>query len=907
MRVICVSSLGTAIFNAFALLVAVAVTASGQASGPAPAQPQASNTPPLIKHRPIPPEPPDEDQQQHLAYWTSETGWSSELQLRNNAASRELTVTPVLRLPSGAETSLAPVTIKPQEVRSVDLSYAIFAAAAPQLIGTYGSAVLRFRSPSSGSLYAAIMVRRAGHAVAFHIDATGEAIDVQKGSREGIWWLPKDSTTDYLIVSNQGGNTLSTDLRLYDSSGKEAAQQLLLGAGQTSRLSVRSLLQHAGLTGSYGGIKIAAASHAGSLNSLHFLFDEEAGFSAILKMFDYDPATKLEERDYAATGAWTLRAPMLALSILDSALGFPPDTILQPQIFLRNTTTKPIDASLRFNWRTATATGKAQGPALHLAPYETRRVDVAALQGAALPKLANWTSVTITTNSNPDELVAVAASYDGMLRYGAQTPFSDQLTFMWEGGMWEYDPYHNSIITAGNGGTKPTRAAFTIFYNQGTQRYDLEQDLQPDDQMWIDVGKLIREHVPGKNGNTLPADLTSGSYEFRDLTNKGVGTLFEGKVIYDKTYGHVAYGCASCCGYSSAYMQVFYDPLGVPFQSTAQQGVNARQQCTLTWDDVSDAFLSRWASANTAIATVDYYATHTGVSIGSTTSSSSGYLDGHIAPRCPQFLASPRGGANVNPTVTFGDTPLVPLGKPVPTTATVNPSANTTPITLSISVTSGTGAATFANGYTTMTITTTTSVTLVGVTASSAQNNMQLTATVGSATVGPPMVFTVTGPISGAIPVNYRQTLVRVDPSASLHFEYMWDSSSGNKADLSSCTIEEYVTYVGPNPYVWASPPYAAGYAQAWPYTGYPGAASAYNLVDDHGHVPFQGPYQFNSSSSDQKYQFQCPNYQNNQWVQIFPTSGTIPITRVVNLTNGALPWKYQITKYPYTTSMNLP
>lgn len=89
-------------------------------------------------------------------------------------------------------------------------------------------------------------------------------------------------------------------------------------------------------------------------------------------------------------------------------------------------------------------------------------------------------------------------------------------------------------------------AAFTIFYNRGTQKYELEQTLQPDEQMWIDVGKLIRESIPDKNGKPLPADLTSGSYEIRDLQNKTVGTLFEGKVIYDKTYSHVTYGCGSC-------------------------------------------------------------------------------------------------------------------------------------------------------------------------------------------------------------------------------------------------------------------------------------------------------------------------------------------------------------------------
>jgi hypothetical protein len=122
--------------------------------------------------------------------------------------------------------------------------------------------------------------------------------------------------------------------------------------------------------------------------------------------------------------------------------------------------------------------------------------------------------------------------------------------------MCEYDPHHSSIFTAGNGGTKPALAAFTIFYNQGAEKYQLEQTLQPDEQMWIDVGKLIREHVPDKNGKTLPEDLTSGSYEIRDLTGSGLGTLFEGKITYDKTYGHAAYGCATCCDFQRPNLEL---------------------------------------------------------------------------------------------------------------------------------------------------------------------------------------------------------------------------------------------------------------------------------------------------------------------------------------------------------------
>ncbi len=115
---------------------------------------------PTRKAPPPPPTPPATDQEQFVAYWTSETGWTSELQLRNNAVALDLIVTPVLRLADGAETTLAPVTLKPREVKSVDIDAAIAATSAPQLVGTYGSVALRYISPSAGTLYAAMMIRR---------------------------------------------------------------------------------------------------------------------------------------------------------------------------------------------------------------------------------------------------------------------------------------------------------------------------------------------------------------------------------------------------------------------------------------------------------------------------------------------------------------------------------------------------------------------------------------------------------------------------------------------------------------------------------------------------------------------------------------------------------------------------
>jgi hypothetical protein len=480
---------------------------------------------------PIPPAPPATDQEQFLSYWTTEAGWMSEIQLRNNRAGADLTVTPVLRSADGAETPLSPVTVRPQEVRIVDVSAAI-KGVAPQLMGTYGSVVLRYHSSSTRNLFAMAMIHGIGHPFSFHIDPSEQVPNYETGSREGVWWLPQDTTTDYLILANRGRDPIDLVVSVYDASGKEFQQKVALAPAATRRYSVRQLAAAGGLGGTFGGVRVFAAAHAGSLDTVHVLFDDKAGFAALLKMFDHDPQAQLQERDYAKTGVWTLRAPMLALSSPDPALEFPPGTALHPQLFIHNTTAKPLTAALRFNWRSDNATGRASGPALTLNPYETRRLDVGALQdGKVLPKDAHWASVILTTNGNPDEILAVAASYDETLKHGAQTPFSDQLSFQWMGSLWEYDTQHDSLITAGNGGTKPARAAFTIFYNQGMQKYELEQTLQPDEQMWIDVGKLIREHVPDKNGNVLLPELTSGTYEFRDLTNKGVGALFEGKVV----------------------------------------------------------------------------------------------------------------------------------------------------------------------------------------------------------------------------------------------------------------------------------------------------------------------------------------------------------------------------------------
>jgi hypothetical protein len=267
--------------------------------------------------------------EQHVAYWTTEPGWRTELQLRNNLESGDLAVTPALRTADGTETALPSITIKSGEVASLDL-YDALLKTAPQLAGAWGSLVLRYRAVVYHALYPAVMVRAEGRPIAFHLDGFIASPTYDTGSREGIWWAPGQPATDYLILTNTGDRELDSTLTLYDASGKSWKQKLSLSARETRRLSMPALLLQADLTGSYGGIKIDAAKSAGYLDSAHLLFDELGGFSAVMKMFRHDPSSTLFSRSFGGVKEWTTRAPMLALSDPDLALGLPAGTTLQP-------------------------------------------------------------------------------------------------------------------------------------------------------------------------------------------------------------------------------------------------------------------------------------------------------------------------------------------------------------------------------------------------------------------------------------------------------------------------------------------------------------------------------------------------------------------------------------------------
>jgi hypothetical protein len=288
--------------------------------------------PPLsAAEKPAMPKP----QEAFAPYWTAEPGWETELQLRNNLASGSLTVTPVLRPASGREVLLDPVTISSNAATTILVSGALLKRA-PGLLnqpGTFGSVAFRYTSLHARNLAAVAAVHMHAQPIGYHVDAFPVSYGPSGGSLEGIWWQPRPGVKNVVVISNSSDKTIGGTLSLSDSGGKQSHQRWSLTAHQTKRMNVDELVRKAGLSGTYGGIAFASPSSAPALDGVHFLYDETAGFSALMNMFDRDPAAKLEERTWAGNKQWTMWAPMLALQTPDPAAGFPGGTVLEPIIF----------------------------------------------------------------------------------------------------------------------------------------------------------------------------------------------------------------------------------------------------------------------------------------------------------------------------------------------------------------------------------------------------------------------------------------------------------------------------------------------------------------------------------------------------------------------------------------------
>ena len=152
------------------------------------------------------------------------------------------------------------------------------------------------------------------------------------------------------------------------------------------------------------------------------------------------------------------------------------------------------------------------------------------------------------------------------------------------------------------------------------------------------------------------------------------------------------------------------------------------------------------------------------------------------------------------------------------------------------------------------------------------------------------------------VPTGFRQVVGEPRGGGVVHFEYVWGSSTGRNPDLgtSGCTVFEYVTYPGPDPYYWPNPPWVQSNQNPGisPNPGIPGQNGS--LPDDHLPGTFGSSKAEATFTATQYYRYSC-TCNNSSNVNL---AGPISITRSVSQNpNGT--WKYTITKSGVSASIN--
>jgi hypothetical protein len=149
------------------------------------------------------------------------------------------------------------------------------------------------------------------------------------------------------------------------------------------------------------------------------------------------------------------------------------------------------------------------------------------------------------------------------------------------------------------------------------------------------------------------------------------------------------------------------------------------------------------------------------------------------------------------------------------------------------------------------------------------------------------------------VPVNYRQTVGSDAGGGVLHFEYGWDSSTGNLADLRACLAGEEVTYPGGNPFVWPKPPWNGSTPNPTIIMPSPGSDGV--MQDNHSSKPFVKPYKEAFFTATQFYRYQCPCANGGRPVKLM---GPISIVRKVDKKSDGN-FKYTITKSGKSASID--
>jgi hypothetical protein len=164
--------------------------------------------------------------------------------------------------------------------------------------------------------------------------------------------------------------------------------------------------------------------------------------------------------------------------------------------------------------------------------------------------------------------------------------------------------------------------------------------------------------------------------------------------------------------------------------------------------------------------------------------------------------------------------------------------------------------------------------------------------------VGPPPTSLESNSVNflvRAVPTNFRQTGTSDAGNGVLHFDYAWDSSSGNLSDLSDCSVSEKVVYPGGATYSWPAPFPIINTTNPTILSvpGSDGTGQDNHGLDGKTGNDFRKPYFGASFTAQQTFSYSCGSGTSQMTDNLL---GPLPIERSVSQ-NPNSSWRFTVTK----------
>lgn len=553
--------------------------------------------------------------------WRTDGGFISTIRVKNVLVVAPMDITPVLFMADGTPYPLRSVHLAVSGVATINVNDAL--ANAPSSISahasTFGSAALIHTYSSPGHVSASMAVIDASRSLSYTFPFAEPMGASMQQTLEGLWWKHDPNVSGWLSLSNVSNAATQATVQLVGpGNAAQPGRTIALAPNTTQMFHLEDFASNPSpLLKDAGGIRLRYTGQPGSVQVSGGLENDAEGYSANIPFWGLDMSSTA-----ATTITYAFAGLMLGNPDPMMMPGFPKDTTFTPYLVLRNTTEKPLDATLQLNYMKGMG-GSSMGtnssapitrnlPLQHLAPGEAKQVDMrAVLNSAGLASINSFINLSVSFIGKAGNLILASGSVDQSGTYvfevEPQGVSTSRIKFT---NYWGVANGNDTMFSLWNPTDTAQDIVATFYYGDGSGKYTLPVHLEPQASTMIDMAMLIMEMKPDASGNIIPPSIQEGSAQFASAKGPHEQmTLVIAGGIYNVVDATCGITCIYCCGYSNYGINPspIYCPIGESWGLTS----------TAVDCNGNPVPPSSWASSNTSVMTVDSFGNVHGVAVGS--------------------------------------------------------------------------------------------------------------------------------------------------------------------------------------------------------------------------------------------------------------------------------------------------